>query len=76
VYVDGSPWRASPRARTHTWLEHKTCRQELPCLIAGAFGRHEVWLLVVAIGLLVTSRVIRSAHRAVARAQLRRMRNA
>jgi hypothetical protein len=76
VDVDGSLWRAPSRAGRHTWLAHKTCRQELPCLIAGAFGRHEAWLLVAAIGLLVTSRMIRWGHRAAARAQLRRMRNA
>lgn len=74
--VEGSLLRAPSPARRHTWLTHKTCRQELPYLLAGVFGRHEAWLLVAAIGLLVTSRVIRWGHRAAARAQLRRMRNA
>ena len=74
--ADGSLWRAPARGRTPRWLEHKTCRQELPYLLAGAFGRHEAWLLIAAITLLVTSRVLRSAHRALTRAQLRRMRNA
>lgn len=74
--VDESLWRAPSRARRPRWLEHKTCRQELPCLLAGAFGHHEAWLLVAAIVLLTTSRALRWAQRAMARAQLRRMRNA
>lgn len=73
---DGTLWRVPSRARTPTWLQHKTCRQELPCLLAGAFGHHEAWLLVAAIALLTTSRVLHLARRAAARAQLRRMRNA
>lgn len=74
--VDGSLWRAPSRARAYRWLEHRTCRQELPCLLAGAFVHHAAWLLVAAIALLSTSRVLHWAHRAMARAQLRRMRNA
>ncbi|MBO0828697.1 MAG: hypothetical protein J2P24_13045 [Streptosporangiales bacterium] len=74
--VDGSLWRTPSRVHAPRWLEHKTCRQELPCLFAGVFGHHEVWLLVAAIALLTASRVLRWARRATARAQLRRMRNA
>lgn len=73
---DGSLWRAPSGAHASHWLEHKTCRQEVPCLLAGVFGHQEPWLLVVAITLLTTSRVLRWAYRAAARAQLRRMRNA
>lgn len=58
------------------WLFRRVCRQDLPWLFVAGLGHHESWVLVAACALLVVSRTVRRVDRALARAQLRRMRNA
>lgn len=58
------------------WQFRRVCRQDLPWLLVVAIVHHESWLLVAALAVLVVSRTLRRADRALGRAQLRRMRNA
>lgn len=61
---------------TDRWLFRRACRQDLPWLFVVALVHHESWLLVAAMLLLVLSRMVGRADRALGRAQLRRMRDA
>lgn len=71
-----SAWPSRSAVPGPVWVARKVCRHELPCVLAGAFGHHDAWLLVGAIVLLTVSRTARWANRAMARARLRRMRRA